>query len=258
MLAKAPMASVTQNQGFANPGFSASCFASALGSGQYGGNTQNMPNAPTTTPMSAFNLLGKNVPSNMTPGVSPTSQTPEQLIATALNQALTGERRSIPTWNGSPNTLRSWLKLLALWEFESTVPAEKRGIKLLQSFAEGSQPRRIADTVPTEILLSTAGYSAILQALVQKYALFLEATAPQAIGKFLFEGRRQKNEIFLANIASKQLALQEMELQLGEQVCPRLCGRILMKHANLNDLQRELLLLRKIHPEDLRGNCESS
>ena len=35
-----------------------------------------------------------------------------------------------------------------------------------------------------------------------------------------------------------------MELQMGEVVNDKLCGRILLKHANLNDLQREMLLLR--------------
>ena len=117
-------------------------------------------------------------------------------------------------------------------------------IKLLQSFPEGSQPRRIADTIPTQVLLSPGGYAAILGALHQKYAPFLEASAPQAIDKFLFEGERQRGESFTAFIAAKQLARQEMELQLGEVVNDKLCGRILLKHANLNDLQREMLLLR--------------
>ena len=84
----------------------------------------------------------------------------------------------------------------------------------------------------------------MLQALFQKYAPYLEATAPQSIDKFLFEGFRQRHETFAAFIAAKTLSLQEMQQQLGERVCPRLCGRILMKHANLNELQRELLMLR--------------
>ena len=187
-------------------------------------------------------MLGNTAPTNA--AVPTSAQTPEQLIASALNQALAGERKTLPSWNGSPSTLRSWLKLLALWEYESNVPVEKRGIKLLQSFPEGSQPRRIADTIPTEVLLSANGYGAILGALHQKYAPFLEATAPQAIDKFLFDGERQKGESFTSYIAAKTLAKQEMELQLGEVINDRLCGRILLKHANLNDLQREMLLLR--------------
>ena len=117
-------------------------------------------------------------------------------------------------------------------------------MKLLQSFPEDSQPRRIADTIPTQVLISSAGYGAILNALYEKYAPFLEASAPRAIDRFLFEGERQKGESFSSFIASKQLARQEMETQMGERISDRLCGRILLKQACLNDLQREMLLLR--------------
>ena len=79
---------------------------------------------------------------------------------------------------------------------------EKRGIKLLQSFQEGSQPRRIADTVPTEVLLSSSGCSAILTALQEKYAPVLEASGPKAIDRFLFEGERQKGESYTSFIAA--------------------------------------------------------
>ena len=167
------------------PQFFAAAFTSALGS------QGAQPNdASTTSPTSAFSMLGKSAPTNA--AVPTSAQTPEQLIASALNQALAGERKTLPSWNGSPSTLRSWLNLLALWEYESNVPVEKRGIKLLQSFPEGSQPRRIADTIPTDVLLSANGYGAILGALHQKYALFLEATAPQAIDKSFSMERERK------------------------------------------------------------------
>ncbi|CAJ1430752.1 unnamed protein product, partial [Effrenium voratum] len=124
------------------------------------------------------------------------------------------------------------------------VPLEKRGIKLLQSFQEGSQPRRIADTVPTEVLLSSRGYSAILTALQEKYAPVLEASGPKAIDRFLFEGERQKGESYTSFIAAKEIARQEMESFLGEKVCDKLCGRILLRQAGLNELQREMITLK--------------
>ena len=218
--------------------FDAASFSSALGSGNAGGYASGYNKT------SAFELLGGKGP---TPAVAPSMTNPRDpnaLIAQALNQALTGERKNIPSWNGSANTLRSWLKLLALWEYETQIPMDKRGVKLLQSFPEDSQPRRIADTIPTNILLSPAGYGAILSALFEKYAPFLEASAPRSIDRFLFEGERQKGESFSSYIASKQLARQEMETQMGERISDRLCGRILLKQACLNDLQREMLLLR--------------
>lgn len=193
---------------------------------------------------SAFDLLGSMGPTPHTIPSVPNPRDPNALIAQALNQALTGERKNIPSWNGSANTLRSWLKLLSLWEYETQIPMDKRGVKLLQSFSEDSQPRRIADTVPTHVLLSSAGYGAILSALYEKYAPFLEASAPRAIDRFLFEGERQKGESFSSYIASKQLARQEMETLMGERISDRLCGRILLKQACLNEIQREMLLLR--------------
>ena len=231
-----------------NTGFGAAQFSSALGLGS--------GTAPVSGTMksSAFDLLGNQRPQgHMQQGFFPSSSSPNastnpaqsnQLIAQALNQALTGEKKNIPVWNGSPSTLRSWLKLLALWEHESQMPMEKRGVKLLQSFAEGSEPRRIADTVPMHVLLSPSGYSSVLSAIYEKYFPYLEASAPKAVDKFIYEGERQKSESFTSFIASKQLARQEMESQLGEIISDRLCGRILLRQAGLNEFQREMLMLR--------------
>ncbi|CAL1141018.1 unnamed protein product, partial [Cladocopium goreaui] len=229
-----------------NTGFGAAAFSSALGLGS--------ASAPTSgaTKNSAFDLLGNQRPQGhmqqrfvpQSPNVPMSPAQSNQLVAQALNQALTGEKKNIPVWNGQPSTLRSWLKLLALWEHESQMPMERRGVKLLQSFAEGSEPRRIADTVPMHVLLSPSGYSSVLSAIYEKYFPYLEASAPKAVDKFIYEGERQKAESFTSFIASKQLARQEMESQLGEVISDRLCGRILLRQAGLNEFQREMLMLR--------------
>ena len=170
-------------------GFNAASFASALGSAS--GQTAMGDNRPKS---SAFDLLGGArpfPPSGNTFGeLGPDGQPTNAAIASALHQL--GEKKPIPTWNGNAETLRSWLKVLALWEFETTLPMNKRGIRLLQSFQENSQPRRIADTVPTQVLLSPQGYSAILTAIYERYAPYLEASAPRAIDKFLYEGESLK------------------------------------------------------------------
>ena len=206
----------------------AATFASALGSG--------LSEHPQRVVHSAMDLLGKpSLPGGH--AAHPQGRlSGNAVIAQALSQALSGEKRPIPCWNGATTPLRSWLKLLALWEHESQIPQDKRGIKLLQSFPEGSQPRHIADTVPTDILISAQGYSAILSKLLEKYGPFLEATGPQAVDKFLFEGERGRGESFSSFVATKELARQEMESHLGEHVSDRLCGRILLRQANLNEL----------------------
>jgi hypothetical protein len=85
-------------------GFNAATFASALGHGIPAQNTA----APKT---SAFDLLGnaRPNPSNgfdpRSPMTSSPARDPNMLIAQALNQALAGEKKNIPTWNGQPGTL---------------------------------------------------------------------------------------------------------------------------------------------------------
>ena len=129
----------------ANSGFGAAAFSSALGQGMGHAST------PGSMKSSAFDLLGSARPQGhmQQQGFDPTSPSmpsnparSNQILSQALHQALTGEKRSIPVWNGHPSTLRSCLKFLALWEHESQMPLERAGVKLLQSFAEGSEPPR--------------------------------------------------------------------------------------------------------------------
>ena len=184
---------------------------------------------------SAFQVLGMTQPQIA-------SQNPDQ--GERFIQALTGQRPQLPVWSGQPNTLRSWLKILAYWESETTVHKSKWGMKLYQSFAEGSQPRRIADQVPLQDLLSSEGYGLVLSAIMDRYRPFLEVAGPASVDKFFFAGDRAKNESFATYIASKIVAKQELEMQLGESLNPKIAGRILMRQAHLSDFQRELIALK--------------
>ncbi|CAE7227243.1 unnamed protein product, partial [Symbiodinium necroappetens] len=159
-------------------------------------------------------------------------------------QAITGEKRSIPTWSGQPATFRSWLKLLAVWESETTLARDRWGLRLFQSFPESSQPRKIADQIPMQDLLSERGYGYILTQLMAKYKPFLDIAAPAAIDRFLFTGERGKGESFATFIANKEVARQELELHLQERLSEKVAGRILLRQSNLSDFQREMLALK--------------
>ena len=188
---------------------------------------------------SAFDMLGKPAPSASRGPPPDQNEVMRQLI-----NAMSGDRKNIPQWNGQPSTLRSWLKLLGFWEQETSTPLNRWGLKLYQSFSEGSAPRRIADTIPTELILTENGYSLILGALMQKYKPYLEIAGPAAIDAFFYSGDRQKGETFSSFVASKEIQRQDMQQQLGETVSELVCGRVLLKQAYLTDLQRELLSLK--------------
>ncbi|CAE7294085.1 unnamed protein product, partial [Symbiodinium necroappetens] len=154
------------------------------------------------------------------------------------------ERKNIPSWSGQPGTLRSWLKLLACWEAETTLHREKWGLRLYQSFPENSQPRKIADQIPMSELLSPSGYDLVLTAVMTKYRPYLDIAGPASVDKFFYSGDRSKGESFSNFIATKEIARQDLETNLGERLNDKVAGRILLRQAHLSDLQRELISLR--------------
>ena len=163
---------------------------------------------------SAFEMLGLQAPHLRQPQLDQG----ERFI-----QAITGEKKNIPSWSGQPNTMRSWLKLLAYWESETSLPRDRWGLRLYQ------------------------GYGMILTALMAKYRPYLEVAGPTSIDKFFYTGERSKNETFSTYVAAKEVARQEMENHLQERLCERVAGRVLLRHANLSEWQRELMALREQH-----------
>ena len=53
-----------------------------------------------------------------------------------------------------------------------------------------------------------------------------------------------RNESFSTYVAAKEVALQEMESHLGERLPTKIAGRILLRHAGLNDTQREAMAVK--------------
>jgi len=211
--------------------FGAAAFASALDAGSVPQQQQEFP--------SAFSVLGKTVPER--------SQNPENsqdVLLKALHMAITGDRRNPPSWSGAAENLRPWLKQLGFWELDNQTPRNKWGLKLLQAFPEGTPPRRIAESIDTQVLLSEAGYSSILSQIMAGYAPFLEAVGPASIDHFFFGIERGKNETFSTYITAMETALQEVFNNTGERIPTKIAGRILLKHANLTDLQRENLAIK--------------
>ncbi|CAJ1392757.1 unnamed protein product [Effrenium voratum] len=146
--------------------------------------------------------------------------------------------------------LRTWLKLLSHWELETTLPKARWGLKLYQSFTDKTPPRRLADSIPVEKMLTEEGYGLILSALVNYYRPHLDIQGPSSVDRFFYAGDRQKGESFTTFVANKELALQELEMQLGETLNTKVTGRVLLRQAHLTDFQRELISLKVYGDQD--------
>ena len=191
---------------------------------------------------SAFAALG--MPNAATGAPSSSAQPSQVELIKAMVNALSGEKRSLPAWDGNPSSLRTWLKLLSHWELETTLPKARWGLKLYQSFTDKTPPRRLADSIPVEKMLTEEGYGLILSVLVNYYRPYLDIQGPSSVDKFFYAGDRQKGESFATFVANKELALQELEMQLGETLNTKVTGRVLLRQAHLTDFQRELISLK--------------
>ena len=237
----APSANVGGNGGAAGPSSGPSVnIAGSLASVLQGDSMG--PGDATTRPgvQSAFELLGKQAPAANAEARMETSDA----IMKALTMAVSGEKKAMPSWSGNVSTLRAWLRQLSFWEIDNHIPKQRWGIKLFQALNEGSVPRRIAEGIAMEVILSERGYGAILSAVLEKFKPYLDAAGPAAIDMFFFSGDRQRNESFSNYIAAKELAKQEIENLTGETLPPKLAGRILLKQANLTEQQRETMAIR--------------
>ncbi|CAE7354719.1 unnamed protein product [Symbiodinium microadriaticum] len=236
-----PSANVGGNGGAAGPSSGSSVnIAGSLASVLRGDSMG--PGDATTRPgvQSAFELLGKQAPAANAEARMETSDA----IMKALTMAVSGEKKAMPSWSGNVSTLRAWLRQLSFWEIDNHIPKQRWGIKLFQALNEGSVPRRIAEGIAMEVILSERGYGAILSAVLEKFKPYLDAAGPAAIDMFFFSGDRQRNESFSNYIAAKELAKQEIENLTGETLPPKLAGRILLKQANLTEQQRETMAIR--------------
>lgn len=70
------------------------------------------------------------------------------------------------------------------------------------------------------VTASEPAHGTILRAIFTNHAPFLEAAAPAAIDAFFFGPERSRSESF-SYIATKELAFQDMEAQVGEEMPPR-------------------------------------
>lgn len=66
---------------------------------------------------------------------------------------------------------------------------------------------------------------------------YIEAVAPGSIDNFFYAGDRKKWDTFSTYIAANELALQELESNVGEKLPTRIAGRILLRHAALTKCQ---------------------
>ena len=83
----------------------------------------------------------------------------------------------IPTWNfDNPSAkLRDYLEDLAFWKRQGSVPPWKQGVKLYQSFKQGSTGRQISRTLTNAQIESEQGFDLLVEAIKDHFKNVMEA-----------------------------------------------------------------------------------
>ena len=136
-------------------------------------------------------------------------------------------------------TFARWLKELRLWEYETEIPKEKWGVKLLRQLTGSA--RATADNLSFEDIACEKGMDNLVKALTDHFSPHLESSLPQAFESAIYGEPRGGRESFGDYVIRMEYAFKELERQkvpLHEIAV----GYVMFRHANLNEVQQSQML----------------
>ncbi|CAE7730233.1 unnamed protein product, partial [Symbiodinium microadriaticum] len=124
------------------------------------------------------------------------------------------------------------MKELRLWEFETEIPKEKWGVKILRQLSGSA--RAAADSLSFEDLACEAGRDNLIKALKEHFAPHLESSLPRAFEEAIYGDVRSSRETFGEFVIRMEHAFKELERQ-GVKLGDVVLGYVLFRGANLSE-----------------------
>ena len=137
---------------------------------------------------------------------------------------------------GDPAVYKRWLKDWKLWQFETDIPKEKHGVKLIRQLS--GPARAAADEVPLEKLMSGEGAAAVVHKLAEHFAPYLETALPRAFEKAIYGESRKSKESLQEYVIRMDSAFKEL-LDEGVSLPEEVKGYVIFRHANLTQVQED-------------------
>ena len=151
------------------------------------------------------------------------------------------DREPPPSFDGRDpsRSFPRWLKELKLWEFETEIPKNKRGVKVLRQLSGAA--RSTADNLSFEEIACEKGLDNLLAALEEHFKPHLETSLPKAFEEAIYGDIRGSKETFGEFVIRMEYAFKELERQ-GVKLHDMVIGYVMFRHANLNDVQESQML----------------
>ncbi|CAE7818610.1 RE1 [Symbiodinium sp. CCMP2592] len=179
----------------------------------------------------------------MPPGSGSTAPAAENPASSSSpgGQGAWKDREPPPAYDGKfpEKTFARWLKELKLWEFETEVPKNKWGAKLLRQLT--GPARAAADGLTFEEVACEKGMENVLTVLKEHFAPHLETSLPKAMEAAIYGEVRSGREGFAEYVIRMEHAFKELERE-GVTLPPVAAGYIIYRHANLTETQDNQLV----------------
>jgi len=152
------------------------------------------------------------------------------------------DREPPPAYDGiDPEmTFRVWEKNVRLWEFETDVPSNKRGVKLLRML-QGTA-RLAVDEMSFEEVACEDGIRNIISKLKEYYLPHLEVSLPRAFESAVYGPCRSSKEGFMEYIARMDKAFVRLRKE-GVDLPDGAQGYIIYRQSSLSEAQDQRFLV---------------
>ena len=151
------------------------------------------------------------------------------------------DRDPPPSYDGeSPElTFRAFQKSVQLWEFETDIPAKKRGVKLLRALKGVAQ--LAVEDMEVDDITSELGVKNIMEKLKDYFHPHLEVSLPRAFETAVYGTPRQSKESFAQYVKRMERSFAHLAKE-GVDLPDSARKYILFRQASLTEPQEQRLL----------------
>ena len=151
------------------------------------------------------------------------------------------DRDPPPIYDGeSPeSTFRQFEKAVRLWEFESDIPAKKRGAKLVRALVGAA--KLATEDLEFEAITAEDGVKNVMSRLREFFQPHLEVSLPRAFEAAVYGPQKQPKESFIEYIARAERNFQNLKKE-GVELPAGAQGYIMYRQAGLTEAQDQKIL----------------
>ncbi len=147
------------------------------------------------------------------------------------------DRDPPPSFDGThPEELRTYLRELSLWQWETDVPAVKHAVKIMRQLSGSA--KAAVEEIDIQVLKTEAGVKAIVKKLEEHFKPYVEAAMPKAFEKAVYGDPRRGKEGFQDFVIRMDKAFKELADE-GVTLSDEVKGYVIYRQAALNATQED-------------------